>query len=222
MGTATAGNLVASGGPRYCGQRSSLGTVWSRPAPTPPFMRRAPPQRSDLGLGCAACRDGDSRHCTPSLTPRACPVDRGPDRLLPVQGVGQRPRVRRCDRSGPCPGQPVPGTVGTVTDTLGHVTRVEGAWPPWQRQGMGREDAAIRVCPGSGSAALSWTGLRPGSEAANRASPEANLRVPWFDFPITVREEGLQQAPAHSHQHRGQVLSWLGTRGVEAPDSITR
>ena len=42
------------------------------------------------------------------------------------------------------------------------------------------------------------------------------LRVPWFDFPVTG-EEGLCQVLTHSCEHRAQVLSVLGARGLDVP-----
>ena len=46
---------------------------------------------------------------------------------------------------------------------------------------------------------------------------ETTLHVPWFDFEMTMRD-GLLQVLTHSEQHRAQVLSVLGARGLETPE----
>jgi uncharacterized damage-inducible protein DinB len=53
--------------------------------------------------------------------------------------------------------------------------------------------------------------------SASAEALQRDLRIPWFDFPVTVRD-GLLQVLTHSAQHRSQVLSALSTQGVETPD----
>ncbi len=46
---------------------------------------------------------------------------------------------------------------------------------------------------------------------------DEQFTVPWFGFPIS-RRDGLIQVWMHSAQHRAQVLSVLGSHGVDVPD----
>jgi hypothetical protein len=52
--------------------------------------------------------------------------------------------------------------------------------------------------------------------AADEAFYADALHVPWFDFVLTKRD-GLLQVLSHSAQHRAQVFSALGERGVDVP-----
>jgi uncharacterized damage-inducible protein DinB len=54
-------------------------------------------------------------------------------------------------------------------------------------------------------------------ESASAETLRRDLRVPWFNFELTVRD-GLLQVLSHSAQHRSQVLSWLSASGVSTPD----
>ena len=116
-----------------------------------------------------------------------------------------------------------PGTRDTVLGTLAHLAAVEYAYlgmldghPPQSRQEV----------QAWADHDLSWfpsqvRGLGDGfARLLASATPEtlaAALNVPWFTFDLTARE-GLRQVLTHSAQHRSQVLSWLSTRGVDAPD----
>jgi uncharacterized damage-inducible protein DinB len=118
---------------------------------------------------------------------------------------------------------PARGTIGTLRDTLGHLTRVEEAFlcmiegrsldelEPQEAfrardaGGLGRRLEEIGV------AFDDWIG-RAGEDDLERRLP-----ITWFDFPISGRE-GLRQVLSHSAQHRSQVLSFLGSQGHEVPD----
>jgi uncharacterized damage-inducible protein DinB len=116
-----------------------------------------------------------------------------------------------------------PGTAGTIAETLKHLVSVEDAYLAMlkgqQLGGRGDREAyfaqdvawfAARVAPlGEGYQTL--------LAAEGGASLDRTLAIPWFDFPVTARE-GLLQVLSHSAQHRSQVLSVLGARGVEAPN----
>ena len=52
---------------------------------------------------------------------------------------------------------------------------------------------------------------------ANEDFLTASLPVPWFDFALT-KHDGLLQVLSHSAQHRAQVFSVLGERGIKVPD----
>jgi uncharacterized damage-inducible protein DinB len=107
-----------------------------------------------------------------------------------------------------------------VQETLTHLVRVEHAYlammlqrPPEDREQFARHD-------------LAWFGLHVqelGTEylqligTIDADDLRRDMRIPWFDFPVTVRD-GLLQVLSHSAQHRSQVLSALSTHGVETPD----
>ena len=115
-----------------------------------------------------------------------------------------------------------PGTRDTATGTLKHLARVEYAYLMLMEQRGGevesRETYETRD--------LAWfrdhvqemgaSFLRL-LESATDEVLSRDLRIPWFDFPITVRD-GLCQVLTHSAQHRSQVLSWLSSQGVQTPD----
>jgi uncharacterized damage-inducible protein DinB len=116
-----------------------------------------------------------------------------------------------------------PGTFGSITETLAHMMLVEGAYLLMVR---GQFDALPRFREESSS----WD-LGAWAQRADRlreeyrellASVDAGfydqpLNVPWFDFALT-KHDGLLQVLSHSAQHRAQVFSVLGERGVKVPD----
>jgi uncharacterized damage-inducible protein DinB len=119
--------------------------------------------------------------------------------------------------------QQAPGTIGTLDETLKHLVRVEDAYVY-----MLRGDPLERMEPREEYVAhdLTWFAQRAaqlgGEYAALLASADAGyfdgaLDVPWFDFALTKRD-GLHQVLNHSAQHRAQVFSVLGERGMEVPD----
>lgn len=115
------------------------------------------------------------------------------------------------------------GTIGTITQTLAHMMGVEAAYILMLR---GELDALQRIRAEAASLTLSdwaaraqrlgeeYRGLLAGADAAFLDQP---LTVPWFDFALTKRD-GLLQVIHHSAQHRAQVFSVLGERGVKVPD----
>lgn len=116
-----------------------------------------------------------------------------------------------------------PGTVGTITQTLQHLAQVELVYS------MMLQDAALpsrESFEESVTQDLAWstsTVAQTGSmylamiALADEAFLRAPLRVPWFDFALT-KHDGFLQVLTHSAQHRSQVLSVLGQRGVTVPD----
>jgi uncharacterized damage-inducible protein DinB len=116
-----------------------------------------------------------------------------------------------------------PGTFGTIGETLKHLAGVEMAYILMLR---GEMDALQRLRGQSSNLSLDALAERAahlGEEYAELlASADASffdeqLPVPWFDFELTKRD-GLLQVLSHSAQHRAQVLSVLGERGVKVPD----
>ena len=115
-----------------------------------------------------------------------------------------------------------PGTRDTATGTLKHLARVEYAYLMLMEQ-RGTEVESRETYEARD---LAWFGdhvQEMGAsflrllESATDEVLSRDLRIPWFDFPITVRD-GLCQVLTHSAQHRSQVLSWLSSQGVQTPD----
>lgn len=116
-----------------------------------------------------------------------------------------------------------PGTFGTLTETLKHLIGVEAAYLH-----MLRDEAPNSEGPRDAFFAhdLAWFASRAaqlGREysdlvtTASDAFYDEPLHVPWFDFQLT-KHDGLLQVLSHSAQHRAQVFSVLGERGVAVPD----
>ncbi len=112
------------------------------------------------------------------------------------------------------------GTHGTILSTLGHMARVEYVYLAMmdQREPEDRETYMAHDLP--------WyrdnlrevaDGFQRLLQTVNAEQLERDMRIPWFDFPVTVRD-GLLQVLTHSSQHRSQVLSWLSAQGVETPN----
>jgi uncharacterized damage-inducible protein DinB len=53
--------------------------------------------------------------------------------------------------------------------------------------------------------------------AVDEAFFDAQMKIPWFDHKVTKRDAFLQSL-THALQHRSQVCSTLGERGVAIPD----
>jgi uncharacterized damage-inducible protein DinB len=107
-----------------------------------------------------------------------------------------------------------------VAETLQHLARVEHAYLAMmeQRQPEDREQFLTHDVPwlrehlqqlGRGYLHL--------LETVTGEALQRDLQIPWFDFPVSVRD-GLLQVLTHSAQHRSQVLSWLSDRAVQTPD----
>jgi uncharacterized damage-inducible protein DinB len=106
------------------------------------------------------------------------------------------------------------GTVGTIEETLKHLAGVEDAYLDMLHDrpvggGGSREEYFAHdlawFATRSAEVRGGYSELLASADASFLAQP---LNVPWFDFPLTK----------HSAQHRAQVLSVLGDRGVKVPD----
>jgi len=116
-----------------------------------------------------------------------------------------------------------PGTRDTVGGTLRHLARVEYSYLAMIEQ---RPLEGLEPREAYEAHDLAWFGKHIdelGSayvrlvETLADDDLERPLKVPWFDFPLTVRD-GLLQVLSHSAQHRSQVLSWLSAQGIATPD----
>jgi uncharacterized damage-inducible protein DinB len=116
------------------------------------------------------------------------------------------------------------GSVGSVEETLKHLVSVEDSYLAMLRgQDLERVFGSREAYEAHD---LDWFSDRAqevsdGYAALVAACDEpwlsSPLNVPWFEFPMTMRD-GLLQALTHSAQHRAQVLSVLGSQGVPVPD----
>lgn len=116
------------------------------------------------------------------------------------------------------------GAVRTIEMTLKHSIRVEDAFLAMLRDRS--PDEAILPWPEYRQHELSWFERRADELAdayetllgeVDEPFFDAEIKVPWFDHPITKRDAFIQ-AMTHSIQHRAQVCSTLGERGVEVPN----
>lgn len=116
------------------------------------------------------------------------------------------------------------GTIGSLLATIAHYTIVEDGYllllqgeDPTaffdSREAYMQHDlpwyAARSVTLGAGYAAL--------VAALGEAIFAREIRLPWFPGPLGGAD-ALTQVLTHSTQHRAQVLSRLGERGVQVPD----
>jgi len=116
------------------------------------------------------------------------------------------------------------GSIGSIEQTLKHLVGVEDVYLQMlegrepgggfgsQDEYFGHDIAWFRAR--SEEVADGYLALLDGRD---EAWLEGTMRVPWFDFPMTLRD-GLLQALTHSAQHRAQVFSVLGAQGVAVPD----
>lgn len=117
-----------------------------------------------------------------------------------------------------------PGTFGSIAETLKHMAQVELVYllmlrdQPLPATQEARDEffahdlawfAATLAHAGQGYIAL--------LASAGEDFYDQPLHVPWFDFALT-KHDGLLQVLSHSAQHRAQVFSVLGQRGIEVPD----
>lgn len=116
-----------------------------------------------------------------------------------------------------------PGTFGSITETLKHMVGVEAVYAQMLRdQPLGdkgeREEFFTHDLAWFGELAerlgQSYLALLAGASDGFYDEP---LRVPWFDFALN-KHDGLLQVLSHSAQHRAQVFSVLGQRGIAVPD----
>ncbi len=116
-----------------------------------------------------------------------------------------------------------PGTYGTLTETLKHLVSVETAYAQMLRDQPLATQASRDEFFAHDLAWFAQTVARVGrvyTELLANASDalyDEPLHVPWFDFALT-KHDGLLQVLSHSAQHRAQVFSVLGQRGVAVPD----
>ena len=118
---------------------------------------------------------------------------------------------------------PAPGTVGTITQTLHHLAQVELVYslmlqdiPLPSREALEEPFAHDLEWYAS---TVTQTGNTYLEILAHADEPflRAPLQVPWFDFAL-AKHDGLLQVLTHSAQHRSQILSVLGQRGLTVPD----
>jgi len=114
------------------------------------------------------------------------------------------------------------GTYGSVQETLAHLVEVEEIYllmlrdadvQNWDSDGFMAHDAAW-FAERSRELGAEYQTLLAGKDE-NWLSGQ--FVVPWFGFPISHRD-GLLQAWTHSAQHRSQILSELGSHGLQTPD----
>ena len=116
------------------------------------------------------------------------------------------------------------GTIGTIEETLKHLVRVEDVYLVMLRG----EDPRTAMPPQEEYRRhdLAWfadrveqvgRGYMALLEHADEPFLAAQFKIPWFERPIS-RRDGVLQALTHSAQHRAQVLSTLGERGLAVPD----
>ncbi len=113
------------------------------------------------------------------------------------------------------------GTYGSVVETLKHLVEVEeiyllmlrGSDPKSLGKDYLQHDAAW-FAERSRALGEEYRALLANQD---EAWLEDQFVVPWFGFALS-RRDGLIQVWMHSAQHRSQVLSALGSHGVDVPD----
>lgn len=117
-----------------------------------------------------------------------------------------------------------PGTFGSITETLKHMAQVELVYflmlqdkPLPASQKERDEFFAHDLAWFAETLARVGQGYVELVANADDAFLSQPLHVPWFDFALT-KHDGLLQVLSHSAQHRAQVFSVLGQRGIEVPD----
>jgi uncharacterized damage-inducible protein DinB len=115
-----------------------------------------------------------------------------------------------------------PGTIGTIEETLKHMVSVEDVYARMLRGAPadgGQREAyfAHDVSWFADRAAQLGRDYRDLLAQAGATLYDEPLVVSWFDFALT-KHDGLLQVLSHSAQHRAQVFSVLGERGLDVPD----
>jgi uncharacterized damage-inducible protein DinB len=120
------------------------------------------------------------------------------------------------------------GTRGTIEGTLKHAVMVEDGYLHFVRGTdalHGHADVPSFIAWYEAHD-LAWFAERADQLAdeyermlaeVDEAFLAVQFRVPWFKAPMT-RREGIMQAFLHSTQHRAQVMSTLGERGLDVPN----
>lgn len=115
------------------------------------------------------------------------------------------------------------GTYGSVKLTLAHLVEVEDIYLLMLK---GSDPSAVTGDDSYFSHDADWFAQRSrelGAEYQALLATQDNtwladrFTVPWFGFPMSHRD-GLLQTWTHSGQHRSQILSELGSHGIETPD----
>lgn len=115
---------------------------------------------------------------------------------------------------------PTPGTSGTLALTLRHLVGVEEIYLAMMQE-VAPEEAGGSLEEYMAHD-LEWFACRAGEIAhgyrellgsVDAAWLDGPLHIPWFDFPL-IRADGLLQVAMHSEQHRAQLLSVRGVRGL--------
>jgi uncharacterized damage-inducible protein DinB len=117
----------------------------------------------------------------------------------------------------------VPGTYGTVIATLRHMIdaessylyRLTGAWPdfPWERgEPVGFDVLDERV----GILAAAWESMLAKGDLDTERFGQAR-GGDGIDFDVRAGIF-LTQALHHANEHRAQILTILGARGLDAPE----
>lgn len=115
-----------------------------------------------------------------------------------------------------------PGANESIENTLSHLMGVEDAYLAMIRgQPLGsfgsREEYFAHSLPWFAErvklVGAAYLDLLDGPSPLQLDQP---LSVPWINAPLTARD-GLLQVLTHSGQHRAQVFSVLGARGIEVP-----
>ena len=111
----------------------------------------------------------------------------------------------------------IPGTYGTVRETLRHLVNAEEGyfrqltlkrfWEPLPQRPIVLDELAMRIR----TLGPRWEALTQDPELAVREVTSTD----GFRFPGWV---SFAQAIHHADDHRTQILSILGARGVEVPD----
>jgi uncharacterized damage-inducible protein DinB len=116
-----------------------------------------------------------------------------------------------------------PGTFGTLTETLKHMVGIEAVYAQLLQDKSPAGEASRDEFYAHDLAWFAEIAARIGTvysellANAGDAYYDEPLHVPWFDFALT-KHDGLLQVLSHSAQHRAQVFSVLGQRGVKVPD----
>jgi len=115
------------------------------------------------------------------------------------------------------------GTVGSIGETLAHLVEVEDIY---RLMLQGRDPGELTGDASYLTHDTPWFAGRSqqlGDEyqtllnAHDDGWLQESFVVPWFGFALS-RRDGLLQAWMHSAQHRAQILSALGTHGIDVPD----
>ena len=116
------------------------------------------------------------------------------------------------------------GTLGSLGLTLKHLVGVEDGY--LARLSSSDEAEALGSREAYVAHDLDWfverslavsSGYQALLAGRDETFLESELRIPWIKAPLTARD-GLLQVATHSAQHRAQVLSTLGERGIKVPD----